>query len=110
VAKVLEEIASEADAIADEQRQVARDARTTQRRLDRGWSWSKALGEEQPTRMIERARDSTKRLARVSGRLGLTIARALTAEGESRRRIASRLGVTHQRVTAMLRHHSGSRG
>jgi hypothetical protein len=103
VADLLEAFARDADAVADDQRHVARDVRTMKRRLDRGWSWSKVLGDEQPARVLVRARDSAKTLARLVGRLGLTIAKGLSGEGESRRRIAGRLGVTHQRVTAMLR-------
>jgi hypothetical protein len=105
----LETIAAEADAVADDQRRVARDARTMQRRLERGWSWSRVLGDEQPVHILERARASSKRLVGLTGHLGLTIARALAGEGESRRRIASRLGVSHQRVTAMLRSRARSR-
>jgi hypothetical protein len=104
----LEAIADDADAVAHDQRLVARDARTMKRRLDRGWSWSTVLGDEQPAQVIERARDSGKRVARLLAGLALATAKGLSSEGESRRRIASRLGVTHQRVTAMLRNRSGS--
>ena len=105
---LLEAIANEADAVAHDQRLVARDARTMKRRLDRGWSWTQVLGDEQPAQVIQRARDSGKTVARLLARLALVIATGLSAEGESRRRIATRLGVTHQRVTAMLRNRSGS--
>jgi hypothetical protein len=108
VADLLDAIARDADAVADDQRLVARDVRTMKRRLDRGWSWSKVLGDEQPARVLERARENSKQLARLLARLALVTAKGLSSEGESRRRVASRLGVTHQRVTAMLRNRSGS--
>jgi hypothetical protein len=101
--RVMEDIAIEADGIAEEQRHVARNARTMQRKLDRGMTWSKVLGDEQPVHLLERLRSSSRKLVKLTGHLALTIAKALTHEGESRRKIANRLGVTHQRVTAMLR-------
>jgi hypothetical protein len=100
---VLEEIASEADAVADEQRELARGIRTMQRRRDRGWSWARILGDEHPGHLLELARDSSRRLLALTARLARTIASGLADEGETRRGIAARLGVTHQRVSAILR-------
>jgi hypothetical protein len=42
----LEDLASTADQVADEQREVVRQARTMQRQRDRGWSWAKILDRE----------------------------------------------------------------
>lgn len=101
----LEDVAAAADRVATEQRQVARRARTMQRQRDRGWSWAEILDRDPAPGIFQLVRTSTKRLA-AAARLGRTVATGLASEGESRRRIASRVGVTHQRITAMLR--SGS--
>lgn len=102
----LEDVAAAADRVATEQRQVARRARTMQRQRDRGWSWAEILDRDPAPGIFQLVRTSTKRLAAAAAQLGRTVAKGLASEGESRRRIASRVGVTHQRITAMLR--SGS--
>jgi hypothetical protein len=98
----LEDLATTADEVADEQRAVARQARTLQRRRDRGWSWVEILDREPGSSLIGRLRRTVTQLAGATGRIAHALAADLSAEGESRRRIARRLGVTHQRVTAML--------
>lgn len=98
----LEEVASEADALADEQREIARDARRLQRQRDRGWSWAALLDGDGASGLLRRLRDSARRLTGLSGRVAATFARGLAGEGESRRQIARRLEVSHQRVSAIL--------
>lgn len=98
----LDEVADAADAVADDQRSVARQARAMQRLRDRGWSWSKILDNEASPGLLTLLRRSTRTLASALATLAHTVAHSLAAEGESRRRIAQRLGVTHQRVSAML--------
>lgn len=106
----LDEVADAADAVADDQRKVARQARAMQRLLDRGWSWSKILDREDSPGLLTLVRRSTRRLSSALGTLAHTVAHSLAAEGESRRRIAQRLGVTHQRVSAMLLNGDGREG
>ncbi|MCA1847094.1 MAG: hypothetical protein LC792_28665 [Actinobacteria bacterium] len=98
----LDEVAAAADEVADDQRRVARQARTMQRLRDRGWSWGRILDREAAPGLLESLRRSIRRLTTATGRLAQTLAAGLTAEGESRRRIGRRLGVTHQRVSAMV--------
>jgi hypothetical protein len=98
----LEDVAAAADAVADDQRNVARQARWMQQLRDRGWSWSKILDEEGAPGLLTILRKSTRTLTAALGQLAHTVAHSLAAEGESRRQIAQRLGVTHQRVSAML--------
>jgi hypothetical protein len=98
----LEEVATAADDVADDQRRVARRARAMQRQRDRGWSWARVLDREAEPGLLELLRSSARRLAESAGHLAQALARGLAGEGESRRQIARRLGVTHQRISAML--------
>jgi hypothetical protein len=99
----LEQVADTADRVADDQRELARRARRMQDHLDRGWSWSRVLDEEPSPRVIELIRRSRKVVAGLAAAFTATLARELSREGESRRQIARRLEVTHQRVSAVLR-------
>lgn len=99
----LEEVASAADAVADEQRQVARDARRMQRQRDRGRSWAALLDRDESAGLLRRLRHGARRLGELSVRVAETFARGLAEEGESRRQIARRLEVSHQRVSAILK-------
>lgn len=98
----LETIAAAADATADEQRVVARTARRMQRDRDRGATWSEVLRRDDAAGLVARLRNSARRLRDASTALAGLLSRGLSDEGESRRTIASRLGVSHQRVTALL--------
>jgi hypothetical protein len=106
----LEEVADAAEAVADDQREVARRARWMQRLHDEGWSWSRILDHEESPGLLTLLRRSSRHLAGTLGQLAQTVAHSLAAEGESRRRIANRLGVTHQRVSAMLANGGAARG
>jgi len=101
----LEDIAAAADEVADDQRLAARRARQMQAQRDRGWSWATILERESSPALLERLRSSGRRLAGATGRFAGLLASELRDEGESRRQIGPRLGVTHQRVTAMLKGH-----
>ena len=101
----LEDLAAAADAAADDERHVARRARAMQRQRDRGRSWLEVL--ETEATAIELARRGARRAAEVATMLAGAIVRGLSSEGQSRRKIAQRLGVSHQRITAML---NGRRG
>jgi hypothetical protein len=98
----LEGVAAAAEEVADQQRQVARQARSMQQRRDRGVSWARILDEQTSPTFLERLRHSCRRLTDASGRASRTLIAGLILEGESRRKIARRLGVSHQRVSAML--------
>lgn len=111
----LEGVADAVEAAASEQRQVAKDVRRMERERARGWSWSRILDDQRAATVLERLRGSARRLGEAAGGLSSTVARGLAEEGESHRKIARRLGVTHQRVTAVLRDgrtaaHKGPRG
>lgn len=103
----LELVATAADDVAADQRRVARRARAMQRQRDRGWSWAKVLDRDAEPGLLELLRRSARRLAESVGLLAQALARGLSGEGESRRQIARRLGVTHQRISAMLHQDRG---
>lgn len=102
VSGALEEVASTAEEVARDQQQVARRVRRMQRQRARGWSWARILDGDDEPGVFDLLRRSARRLTTTAGRFGRAVAAGLAAEGESRRKIAGRLGVTHQRVTAML--------
>jgi hypothetical protein len=102
MSSALEEVATAAEEVAAEQRQVARRARAMQRQRDGGWSWAQVLDREDEPALLEMLRRNGRHLSEVTGRLAQTLASGLSAEGESRRQIARRLAVTHQRVSAIL--------
>lgn len=106
MASPLGEVADAAEEVAREEREVARRARQMQRKRDRGWSWRRILDEEPSPGVIELLRRSARRANEAKASLTTLLARELSREGLSRRQIASRLQVTHQRVTALL---NGSR-
>jgi hypothetical protein len=103
VGTFLEDVADTAEEIAAEQRQVARQARSMQRARDHGTPWADML--DRPGAgpgLLGRLKASGRQLAAATARLSQGLAEALAAEGHSDRAIARRLGVTHQRISAML--------
>jgi hypothetical protein len=103
MSNALERVADTADEIATDQRAVARHVRTVQRQRDRGMTWGQVLERGAAGEALALLRKNATRVAGALRTLSQTIVRGLASEGESRRKIAARLGVTHQRITAMLR-------
>jgi hypothetical protein len=101
----LEEIAVAAEEVADQQKQVARQARSIQRLRDRGWSWADIMDRPDARRVLSLLRASRQRLVQATSRFTRGLTLGLRAEGESHRKIAERIGVSHQRVSAMLGPH-----
>lgn len=98
----LEAVATAAEEVAGDEREVARRARAMQRKRERGWTWARILDDEAQPGVVELVRRSAQRAAELKTRLAIVLARELTAEGFSRRQLAQRLQVTHQRVSALL--------
>jgi transcriptional regulator of aromatic amino acid metabolism len=95
-------LAASAEQTAIEQRQVAASARVLRRQREEGRSWSSILAQGEHPSLVHLLSASLRRLTETSGRFRAAVAIALAREGLSTRQIASRLGVTHQRVSAML--------
>jgi hypothetical protein len=102
MSSALDDVADAADEVADQQRRVARVARAMQRRRERGASWAAALDQQGSPSIVDLLRRSGRHLAEATATFTVTLARELSREGESRRQIARRLGVSHQRVSAMV--------
>jgi hypothetical protein len=99
----LDEVADAAEAVAADQRQVAREVRSLKRARDRGLPWAAAVDAQVASNgPLGRLRESRRVLTRAAGRLAEGLAEGLSSEGLSHRAIAGRLGVTHQRISTIL--------
>lgn len=98
----LEDVAVAAEQVADEQRSIADLARTLHRRRAEGWSWARILDEEDAAGLVDLLRRSARRIGDATAAFTRSLAVELHAEGASHRSIARRLGVSHQRVSAMI--------
>jgi hypothetical protein len=90
--------------------QNARDERMLARRIGQlrngraeGRSWHDVLDREKRPGALELSAKALGRLTESSGRLRRALARGLRAEGASIPAIAALFGVSHQRVSALLR-------
>lgn len=111
VDSVLEEVATTAEAVVAEQAEVAQRARHLKQERVRHSSWVEAWDRQPSPSLLERLRVGSRRLAETTSRFSRATARQMAQEGASRRAIARRLGVSHQRVTSLLnRQGSGSDG
>lgn len=99
----LDQVAASADAVADDQREIARQARSMRRLRQRDRSWGAIMDQQPVPAIIVLLRRSTRLLATVTVTFTAALARELAGEGETHRQIARRLGVSHQRVTTLLR-------
>lgn len=100
---VLDDLAAAADETARDQQRLARRARAMIRQRRRGQAWSAILNSEKQPGVVELLVASARRLALVGARFRAALGRALAEEGLSTRRIARYFGVTHQRVSALLK-------
>lgn len=99
----LEQVATTAESIADEQREVASQARTLERLRRRGWTWAQIFERQETPSVIALLRSSGRKLATITRLVSRVLAQGMNSEGQSRREIARRLEVTHQRVSTILR-------
>lgn len=110
MARVLDEFANEAEAVANEQQQIARDVRRLNEEREAGRSWSELLAGSDSGQMLQLVRSSARRLTSATGTLMRFLARELSSEGLSHRKIGRLLGVTHQRVTTILKSRESQHG
>jgi hypothetical protein len=99
----MEGLEAGAEQAAIEQQQLARTIRTMLRERGRGRSWSAIFDRETSPSALSLLASSLRRLTELSRGFRAALAGALRSEGLSTRQIASRLDVTHQRVSAMLK-------
>lgn len=98
----LEQVADAAESAAADQRQAVQQARRIQGERARGWSWATILDRENPLGLLQLLRRSSRTLAQGAARFTRLLAEQLSAQGHSRREVARHLGVSHQRIGAIL--------
>jgi hypothetical protein len=103
LASALERAADTADAQAEAQHHAAELARAAAREERAGLS--DAAGEPRVRLVLDILARNAERMADVVGHLRRAWAATLTAQGLSARQVAARLGVSHQRVSVLLRNH-----
>ena len=102
--RALEELATAAEAAAADQLELAREAKALAGLEDSSRPWHRTFTEERSDAVLKLLARSTTRLGSAAGRFRRDFVSGLAAEGATTRDIASRLGVTHQRVSTLLRH------
>ena len=103
MATAFSEVADTAEEVATEQRQVAREARSLDRQQRRGASWTQLTAGRSFGDVFALLASSIKQLLSVTTLLRSAVVTALMREGMSLRQIATRLGVSHQRLSAIRR-------
>src|SRR4051812_16998692 len=98
----LEDVAKTADDAADVERDVARHARSLRKQRDRGLSWSTILQRDDEPGIFDLLRRGARLAVDALSAFSSLVAEELSDEGASRRQIARVIGVTHQRVSAIL--------
>lgn len=98
----LEHVAKIADDAADAERAVAEHARSLQKQRERGLSWSTIVKRDDEPSIFDLVRHGARLSVHALSALSSLVAEQLSDEGASRRQIAKAMGVTHQRVSAIL--------
>jgi hypothetical protein len=99
----LDDAVRTARANVENQRLLARRLTRLRAGRDEGRSWHDLLAAEAPPRVMDLASGVLRGANRTSNRLRRAVAGGLRAEGAGLAAIARRLGVSHQRVSALLR-------
>ena len=98
----LQHLAESAEKTSAEQQVIADSARAMTEERRRGRPWAAIIAGEGRPSILALLGSSLRRLSQTSTRVRTGVAAALAKEGLSTRQIATHLGVTHQRVSAML--------
>ncbi len=107
VAETFDEVADELDRTAKDTSAVARRVRRLRRATAKGRPAREVFASEPARTLLGRLASVSARLAGATGTLRRTVARALVGDGLRVGEIAERLGVSHQRVSKVINHHSG---
>jgi hypothetical protein len=98
----LEQVAKTAEDAADVERDVAKRARSLQKQRERGLSWHTVLQRDDEPAIFDLLRRGARLGVDALSAFSSLVAEELSEEGASRRQIARVIGVTHQRVSAIL--------
>jgi hypothetical protein len=98
----MEAVANTADEAADTERAIAREARSMQTLRDKGRSWASILEGDGASTIFELLRRGARLAVEALSAFSSVVAQELSDEGASRRQIARLIGVSHQRVSAIL--------
>jgi hypothetical protein len=98
----LEDVANTAEQAAETEHAIAREARAMQRQRDHGHSWNTILEGEGASTIFELLRRGARHAVDALSAFSSLVAEELSSEGASRRQIARLIGVSHQRVSAIL--------
>lgn len=101
--EALGNLAESAEEAADEQRLVAKKARSMRRQRRLGRTWGSILDHSGDPSIFALLATSLRRLSSASKTFRSTVAVTLAGEGAPLRQIAARFGVSHQRVSAILK-------
>lgn len=104
---VLEEAADTLDQAASDARTEAGRLRHLRRQRARGRPWREVLGGGVARGLLEELALTAGQISGVGGRLRRAIVQALLGEGQRVKQIAESLGVSHQRVSRVLRQNAG---
>jgi hypothetical protein len=100
---VLEEVADDLDQTAAENKTAARRLRRLGAQRRNGRPWREVLGGKATRDLLTLVTGLASRLSSATGRLRRGVAQALLSEGLRVRQIADLLGVSHQRVSRVLK-------
>ncbi|MBV9283146.1 MAG: helix-turn-helix domain-containing protein [Acidimicrobiia bacterium] len=107
VLEVFEDVASDLEGAADETRKAARGVRRAVAERGRGEPWEQVVGGPSGRDLLGRVAGVASRLSGATVRLRQGIVRGLLSEGVGVRRIAEFLGVSHQRISRVVKDMNG---
>jgi hypothetical protein len=101
--QVFEGVASDLESAADETRKAARGVRQAVAKRERGQTWQKVVGGTAGRDLLGRVAGVAARLSGATVRLRQGIVQGLLSDGVGVRRIAEFLGVSHQRISRVIK-------